>query len=106
MTGKQILLDAIAGKAGISPRHFKRRFKKATGESPLGYLQNLRMEIAKRRLETTLDNINEITYRIGYEDSSTFRRLFKRHTGISPREYRSRFARSKRFPPAAQTGNA
>lgn len=90
-----ISIDAVARDAGISPRHFKRRFRKATGESPLGYLQNLRMEAAKRRLETTLDNVNEITCRIGYEDSSTFRRLFKRYAGISPREYRDKFSRSK-----------
>jgi transcriptional regulator GlxA family with amidase domain len=101
-----IAIDAIAMAAGISPRHFKRRFRKATGESPLGYLQNLRMEAAKRRLETTLDNINEITFRIGYEDSSTFRRLFKRYTGISPREYRDKFSRSKHPHITAETGNA
>ena len=100
-----IAIDAIAKEAGISPRHFKRRFRKATGESPLGYLQNLRMESAKRRLETTLDNINEITFRIGYEDSSTFRRLFKRYTGISPREYRDKFSRAKHPHIAAETGN-
>jgi transcriptional regulator GlxA family with amidase domain len=104
--GDPITIDAIAGKAGISPRHFKRRFRKATGESPLGYLQNLRMEAAKRRLETTLDNVNEITCRIGYEDSSTFRRLFKRHTGISPREYRDKFSRSKNPTITAETGSA
>lgn len=89
-----ITIDDAAREAGISSRHFKRRFKKATGESPLVYLQTLRIEAAKRRLETTLDNVNEITFQIGYEDSSTFRRLFKRYTGISPREYRSKFSRS------------
>jgi len=101
-----ITIDAIAREAGISPRHFKRRFRKATGESPLGYLQNLRMEAAKTRLETTLDNVNEITCRIGYEDSSTFRRLFKRHTGISPREYRDKFLRSRHPSIAAGAGSA
>ena len=101
-----ITIDAIAKEAGISPRHFKRRFRKATGESPLGYLQNLRMEAAKRRLETTLDNINEITFQIGYEDSSTFRRLFKRYAGISPREYRDKFSRSKHPHITTETGNA
>ena len=51
----------------------------------------MRIEAAKRKLENTQENVNEITYRIGYEDSSTFRRLFKKHTGISPREYRDKF---------------
>jgi len=101
-----ITIDAVAREAGISPRHFKRRFRKATGESPLGYLQNLRMEAAKRRLETTLDNVNEITFQIGYEDSSTFRRLFKRYTGISPREYRDKFSRSRHPHITVETGNA
>ena len=101
-----ITIDAIAREAGISPRHFKRRFRKATGESPLGYLQNLRMDAAKRRLETTLDNVNEITFQIGYEDSSTFRRLFKRYTGISPREYRDKFSRSRHPHITVETGNA
>lgn len=101
-----ITIDAVAREAGISPRHFKRRFRKATGESPLGYLQNLRMEAAKKRLEATLDNVNEITFQIGYEDSSTFRRLFKRYTGISPREYRDKFSRSRPPDITVATGNA
>lgn len=101
-----IPIDAVAREAGISPRHFKRRFRKATGESPLGYLQNLRMEAAKKSLETTLDNVNEITFQIGYEDSSTFRRLFKRYTGISPREYRDKFSRSRHPHITVETGNA
>ncbi len=84
-------IDAIAAMVGISPRHFKRRFRKATGESPLTYLQNLRIQAAKTKLSTTQANINEITGMIGYEDSSTFRRLFKKQVGISPREYRDKF---------------
>jgi transcriptional regulator GlxA family with amidase domain len=89
--GATVAIDELAGQVGISPRHFKRRFRKATGETPLGYLQNVRIEAAKQQLENTQENVNEITYRIGYEDSSTFRRLFKKHTGISPREYRDKF---------------
>jgi transcriptional regulator GlxA family with amidase domain len=89
--GDNVVIDELAARVGISPRHFKRRFRKATGETPLGYLQNVRIEAAKEKLANTRDNVNEITYRIGYEDSSTFRRLFKKHTGISPREYRDKF---------------
>ena len=51
------------------------------------------IEAARQRLETTRDSVNEITYGIGYEDSSTFRRLFKREMGLSPREYRDKFCR-------------
>lgn len=90
---RNVPIDAIAQKVGLSPRHFKRRFRKATGESPLAYLQQVRIEAAKKQLETTQESMSEITYRIGYEDSSTFRRLFKKQTGISPREYRDKFCR-------------
>lgn len=87
----QFTIDDVANIVGLSPRHFKRRFKKATGENPLRYLQQLRLEIAKTMLETSYENIEMITQRIGYEDSRTFRRLFKQATSLSPREYRSKF---------------
>jgi len=91
-----ISVDSMASDLGISPRHFKRRFKSATGDSPLIYLQRLRIEAAKQKLETTQETVNEITWQVGYEDSNSFRRLFKKHTGLSPREYRERFARTPR----------
>ncbi|MBF0303304.1 MAG: helix-turn-helix domain-containing protein [Desulfamplus sp.] len=84
-------IDYLAKEIGLSPRHFKRRFKKATGETPISYLQHIRIDQAKKRLETTNDNINEITWQTGYEDISTFRRLFKKHTSLSPKEYRKKF---------------
>ncbi len=87
----QFTIDDVANVVGMSPRHFKRRFKKATGENPLRYLQQLRLEIAKTMLETSDENIEMITQQIGYEDSRTFRRLFKQYTSLSPREYRSKF---------------
>jgi transcriptional regulator GlxA family with amidase domain len=88
-----VAIDTLAGQVGISPRHFKRRFKNATGETPVGYLQRVRIEAAKKRLETTRESMTTITWKIGYEDSSSFRRLFKKNTGLSPREYRDKFAR-------------
>lgn len=90
---RTISIDAVARQVGISPRHFKRRFRKATGAPPLVYLQNVRIQAAKEKLETTQQSVNDITYGIGYEDSSTFRRLFKREVGLSPREYRDKFCR-------------
>ncbi|MCG8531513.1 MAG: helix-turn-helix domain-containing protein, partial [Desulfovibrionales bacterium] len=84
-------MAGLAKRIGLSPRHFKRRFRRATGHNPLTYLQKIRVEAAKQRLETSQDSINDITWQIGYEDSSSFRRLFKRHTRLSPREYRDRF---------------
>lgn len=86
-----LVIDEVAEFVCISPRHFKRRFKNATGDSPLNYLQKLRIDEAKKRLENSLESIGEITRRVGYEDDSTFRRLFKRYTSLSPREYRDKF---------------
>lgn len=88
---RNISIDSAARHVNLSPRHFKRRFKKATHENPLAYLRHIRLEAAKDKLETTMDNIEEITRGIGYEDSSTFRRLFKKYTSLSPRAYRDKF---------------
>ena len=92
-----ISIETLAQDLGVSPRHFKRRFKKATGDSPLNYLQRVRIEAAKQKLETTMETINEITCQVGYEDTNSFRRLFRKHTGLSPREYRDRFSRMGRM---------
>ncbi len=88
----KVSIDGIAKNVGISPRHFKRRFKEATGETPIRYLQQLRIEKAKHRLERTNDTINEITWHVGYEDINSFRRLFRKHTGMSPKGYRTKFS--------------
>lgn len=90
---EKILVEALASDLGFSPRHFKRRFKKATGDAPLAYLQRVRIEAAKQKLENTMESIDEITGHVGYEDSNSFRKLFKKYTTLSPREYRDRFAR-------------
>ena len=89
---ENISMEDAARYVGLSSRHFKRRFKKATNETPLNYLQQIRLEAAKKCLESTTDNIDEITRQVGYEDASTFRRLFKKYTALSPREYRDKFA--------------
>lgn len=89
---KGIGIDEVARHVRISPRHFKRRFKQATDHAPIQYLQMVRIEAAKKKLETTMATIEEITQYIGYEDSSTFRRLFRHHTQLSPREYRDKFS--------------
>ncbi|MCG8619785.1 MAG: helix-turn-helix domain-containing protein [Desulfobacterales bacterium] len=89
---KKISIDSLSKELGLSPRHFKRRFKKATGENPLAYLQLLRVEQAKKELETTQKSFNEITWDVGYEEINSFRKLFKKHTGMSPKEYRKRFS--------------
>lgn len=83
----------LAEEKAMSPRTLIRRFKSATGESPLAYLQTVRIEMAKRLLETSKQTIAEITQNIGYEDVSSFSKMFKRKVGLSPREYRGRFSK-------------
>ncbi|MFZ1425588.1 MAG: helix-turn-helix domain-containing protein [Geminicoccaceae bacterium] len=79
-------------QSGLSERGFSRRFQAATGHAPLDYVQRLRIEQAKRRLERTSEPIEEIAWRVGYEDPSAFRRLFQRIAGVSPGQYRRQFA--------------
>ncbi|MEE8504743.1 MAG: helix-turn-helix domain-containing protein, partial [Kiloniellales bacterium] len=79
---------------GMSPRNFARRFKQATGETPLGYLHELRIAAAKGLLEDDYRTIQEVSSAVGYDDVAFFRNLFKRHTGASPNDYRRRFGRT------------
>ncbi|TCL70314.1 helix-turn-helix domain-containing protein [Rhizobium sp. BK251] len=76
---------------GMTERTFKRRFTSATGLSPIAYVQRLRIEDAKRRLERTETPVDEISWQVGYEEAAFFRRLFKRFTGLTPGNYRRRF---------------
>ena len=77
--------------AGIPARTLKRRFKAATGLALIDYVQNLRIEDAKRLLESSAQAAEEISAEVGYDDASFFRRLFRRRTGLSPRQYRRSF---------------
>ena len=92
-------VEEMIRRAGVAERTFKRRFKAATGFAPIDYVQRLRVEDAKRRLERTDAPIDEISWRVGYEDPAFFRRLFRRTTGLSPGAYRRRF----RIPSYAQS---
>jgi len=89
-------LETLAGRLHVSSRTLGRRFKTATGETPLAFLQNARIERAKRLLETTTVSFDQIAFRVGYEDVSSFRRLFTRASGISPSSYRRRFRLCKK----------
>lgn len=84
-------LDRFADSFHLTPRTLMRRFKQATGLPPLQYLQCVRVEAAKDRLETTGAHVNQIVWQVGYEDVSSFQRLFKRETGLTMVEYRQRF---------------
>jgi transcriptional regulator GlxA family with amidase domain len=86
--------DVVAEAArvsGLPKRTFDRRFKAATGYSPLAYVQALRIEEAKHMLETGSLSVEAIGREVGYEDAASFRRLFRRLAGISPGDYRRRF---------------
>ena len=85
--------DGLARKNAMSRRTFERRFKAATGETPLIYQQRVRVEAAKHMLETGDSSFDEITYRVGYEDSSSFRKVFFKQTHLRPSEYRKKFQR-------------
>jgi transcriptional regulator GlxA family with amidase domain len=84
-------LEEPSRRVGMSVRNFVRRFKHATGDSPLIYLQKLRVAAAKRMLESHHRTIQEISEAVGYQDLAFFRALFQRHTGVCPSVYRDRF---------------
>lgn len=84
-------VEEMSKLSGLPERTFKRRFKLATGYSPLHYVQNLRVEEAKRRLERSDLPVDEVSWQVGYEDPAFFRRLFKRLTRLSPGQYRKKF---------------
>jgi len=84
-------VEEMIKRSKLAERTFKRRFASATGLTPIAYVQRLRIEDAKRRLERTDASVDEISWRVGYEDAAFFRRLFKRITGLAPGAYRKRF---------------
>ena len=84
-------VEEIVRRSRLAERTFKRRFTEATGFAPIDYVQRLRIEDAKRRLERTDASVDEIGWKVGYEDSAFFHRLFKRVTGMTPGAYRRRF---------------
>jgi transcriptional regulator GlxA family with amidase domain len=84
-------VEQMIRRSKLAARTFKRRFANATGLTPIAYVQRLRIEDAKRRLERTDASVDEISWRVGYEDAAFFRRLFKRTTGLAPGAYRKRF---------------
>lgn len=92
-------VEELLRRSKLAERTFKRRFMAATGLTPITYVQRLRIEEAKRRLERTSEPVDEISWHVGYEDAAFFRRLFKRTTGLAPGAYRKRFS----IPPFARS---
>lgn len=85
-------LDTLCGIGNIAKKTLLRRFKKATGETPLVYLQKIRIENAKRLLESKNLSFSEVTWEVGYNDVSSFHKTFKAETGLTPIEYRTKFS--------------
>jgi transcriptional regulator GlxA family with amidase domain len=86
-----VSIDDLANTMHVSYRTLNRRFIEITGLTPLAYLQALKIERAKELLEGSHGDFEAITASVGYEDVSSFRRLFKRSTGLSPAQYRRQF---------------
>ncbi len=91
--GEKISVEHLANLFAVSKRNFERRFKKATTNTPVEYLQRIKIESAKKSLEKGRENINEIMYSLGYSDSKSFRTTFKKITGLSPLEYKKKYNR-------------
>lgn len=88
---EKISVEDLSSKYAIGRRHFERRFKKATNNTPVEYIQRVKIEAAKKQLESTPKNINEVMYDVGYTDAKAFRTVFKKITGISPIDYRNKY---------------
>ena len=86
-------VSGMAAQSGLSERNFLRRFKRATGQSPLEYVQTLRVEEAKQLLETSAMPLEDIAAQVGYTEPSAFRSLFRRLVGVTPSAYRRRYLR-------------
>ncbi len=90
---EKITVDQLASMFALGRRNMERRFKKATANTVTEYIQRVKIEAAKKNLETGRKNISEVMYEVGYSDTKAFRTVFKRITGLSPIEYRSKYNR-------------
>ena len=88
---EKISFEELASKLAISRRNFDRRFIKATGNTPVEYLQRVKVEVAKKTLERGRKSIFEVMNEVGYADDKAFREVFKKITGLSPLDYRLKF---------------
>ena len=88
---EKISMEDLAGQFALSRRNFDRRFIRATGNTPLEYLQRIRVEIAKKAFESTGKSIAEVMYEVGYSDVNAFRQVFRRITGVLPAVYKDRY---------------
>jgi transcriptional regulator GlxA family with amidase domain len=88
---EKISFEELASKLAVSRRNFDRRFIQATGNTPVEYLQRVKVEVAKKTLEKGRKSIFEVMYEVGYQDDKAFREVFKKIEGVSPVDYRARY---------------
>lgn len=88
---EKLSVDELAGILALGRRSLERRFKKATANTITEYIQRVKVEAAKKSLETTRKTINEVMYEVGYNDTKAFRNTFKKVTGLSPIEYKNKY---------------
>lgn len=88
---ERISVDELSEKFGVGRRTLERRFKMATNNSILEYIQRIKIEAAKRSFESSRKNISEVMYDVGYTDTKAFRTIFKKITGLTPIEYRNKY---------------
>jgi transcriptional regulator GlxA family with amidase domain len=88
---EKISVDQLADEFAIGRRSFERRFKKATNNTVMEYIQRVKIEAAKRSFERSRKNINEVMFDVGYTDTKAFRSIFKKITGLTPVEYRNKY---------------
>lgn len=93
----KLSVERLAEQIATSSRNFVRRFKKATNNTPIEYIQRVRVESAKKNLESTTMTVLQVMFNAGYNDDKTFRTLFKRYTGLTPLEYRNRYNREMAY---------
>jgi transcriptional regulator GlxA family with amidase domain len=86
-----IKIDDLVKLTALSRRSFIRKFKGATGNTPKDYIQRVKVEWARKKLEYENIDIQQISYFLSYKDSGTFSKIFKKHIGISPNAYRNKF---------------
>lgn len=91
---EKITVDQLASMLALGRRNLERRFKKATANTVVEYIQRVKMEAAKKGLETSTENVNEVMYNVGYTDTKAFRTTFKKITGLSPVQYRNKYNRA------------
>jgi transcriptional regulator GlxA family with amidase domain len=88
---EKITVDQLAAMLALGRRNLERRFKKATSNTLVEYMQRVKIEFAKKSFENSRKNVNEVMYDVGYADVKAFRNIFKKNTGLSPLEYRNRY---------------